>query len=65
MEERSQPRFRYELRHRRLAAEARRAVRRARLGSVGPLPRLEGDVPDDLLDMIDATETLEPLDRDV
>jgi hypothetical protein len=64
VEERAQPRLQYELRHRRLAAEARRAVRRARLGSVGLLSRFEGYVPDDSLDLIDATETLEHLDRD-
>ena len=61
VEERPQPRIQYELRHRRLAAEARRAVRRARLDSVGLLPHPEDDLSDDL---IDEAETFEPLDRE-
>jgi hypothetical protein len=64
VEERPQPRIQYELRHRRLAAEARRAVRRARLGSVGLLLHCEDGVPDDPDDLADAAEWLEPLDRD-
>jgi len=62
--ERTQPPFCYGFKHRRLAAAALRALRRARAASAEPTPLLAGDVPDELLDLVDAGETPEPLDRD-
>jgi hypothetical protein len=56
--------LRYELRHRRLAAEARRELRRVLGGPPASAVPFEAGVPDELWRLIDAAEASDPLDRD-
>jgi hypothetical protein len=65
VEVRNQPTLQYELRHRRLAAEARRELRRLRIGPASPTIPLAGDLPIELVDLVEAAETAEWLDRDI
>jgi hypothetical protein len=62
--ERTQPPFCYELRHRRLAAAALRALQRACADRAEPGPLLANGVPEELLDPLDVIEIPEARDRD-
>jgi len=62
--ERTQPPFCYLLKHRRLAAAALRALQTARDDRAGPSRTLVGDLPDEVIDLIDAGEAPETLDRE-
>jgi hypothetical protein len=62
---RNQPPFQYEPRHRRLAAEARRALRRLRVGPATPTIPLAGDLPVELIDRFESAESSERLGREL
>ena len=61
VEERGPAPFKYELRHRRLAAEALRELRRARAGCGEPVRPLATGLPNEPR-LVDAEEPPEPLD---